>query len=86
MSPHNHARFNGSNVNAPSSYHSGQNELGLAMERLINRTYKGLYKYSGLYAFYNSRLFSRGLPVEKLSDFNKMYTIYTNKEAEITKK
>lgn len=55
------------------------------MERLINRTYKGLYKYSGLYAFYNSRLFSRGLPVEKLSDFNKMYTIYTNKEQEITK-
>ena len=85
MSPHNHARFNGSNVNAPSSYHSGQNELGLAMERLINRTYRGLYKYSGLYAFYNSRLFFRGLPVEKLSDFNKMYTIYTNKEQEITK-
>ncbi len=86
MSPHNHARFNGSNVNAPSSYHSGQNELGLAMERLLNRTYKGLYKYSGLYAFYNSRLFSRGLTAEKLSDFNKIYTIYTNKEAEITKR
>jgi hypothetical protein len=86
MSPHNNARFNGSNVNSKASYHSDQNELGLAMGRLIDRVNRGLFKYSGLHAFYNSRLFFRGLPVEKLSDFNKMYTIYTNKEQEITKK
>ena len=85
MSPHNHARFNGSNVNAPSSYHSGQNELGLAMGRLIDMINKGLFKYSGLYAFYNSRLFSRGIAGDKLSDFDHMYSIYTSREAQLKK-
>lgn len=77
MSPHNYSRFNGSNVNAKASYHSDQNELGLAMGRLTDRITRGLFKYSGLYAFYNSRLFSRGIEGDRLSDFDKMYTRYT---------
>ena len=41
-------------------------------------TYRGLFKYSGLYSFYNSRLFSRGLSGDRLSDFDKMYKRYTD--------
>ena len=51
MSPHNNARFNGSKVNAPGSYHSDQNELGLAMERLLSNIGGLLYTYSGLRLF-----------------------------------
>lgn len=74
MSPHNYTRFNGSNVNSSNSYHRGQNELGLAMERLLNRVYKGMYRYSGLELFYTRRLFERGItngalhPAQKTRD------------------
>ncbi len=71
MSPHNHARFNGSNINSPSSYHSGQNELGLAMGRLLSYIGGLLYTYSGLKAFYNYRLFDRGIPDDQLSLFSE---------------
>jgi hypothetical protein len=85
MSPHNYSRFNGSNVNSPSSYHKGQEELGLAMGRLTDRVNKAVFKYSGLYAFYNSRIFSRGITGDKLSDFDHMYSIHTSREAQLNK-
>jgi hypothetical protein len=71
MSPHNHARFNGANVNSPSSYHSGQNELGLAMGRLTSHIRGLLYTYSGLKAFFTYRLFDRGISADQLSLFSK---------------
>jgi hypothetical protein len=71
MSPHNHARFNGSNINAKASYHSDQNELGLAMERLTSYIGGLLYTYSGLNAFFNYRLFNREIPKDQLHLFSK---------------
>ncbi len=71
MSPHNYTRFNGSSVNSKTSYHTGQNELGLAMERLLNRVYKGMYRYSGLELFYTRRLFERGITNKALHPAQK---------------
>jgi hypothetical protein len=67
MSPHNHARFNGSNINGKASYHSDQNELGLAFER--GMTYIGglLYTYSGLRFFKSRRIFKSGIPDKDLA-------------------
>ena len=55
------------------------------MGRLTDRVNKAVFKYSGLYAFYNSRLFSRGIPGDKLSDFDHMYSIHTSREAQLNK-
>jgi hypothetical protein len=67
MSPHNNARFNGSKVNSPGSYHSDQNELGLAMERLLSNIGGLVYTYSGLRLFMSRRFFKRGIPDNQLS-------------------
>lgn len=67
MSPHNNARFNGSKVNSPGSYHSDQNELGLAMEKLLSNIGGLLYTYSGLRLFMSRRIFKRGIQDDKLS-------------------
>jgi hypothetical protein len=67
MSPHNNTRFNGSAVNSPSSYHSDQRELGLAMGRLTDRVNRGLFKYSGLESFKSRRFFKRGLANQVLT-------------------
>lgn len=61
MSPHNHTRFNGSNLHSKASYHSNQNELGLAMGRLISYIGGLLYTYSGLRSFRSRRIFKRGI-------------------------
>lgn len=67
MSPHNNARFNGSRVNSPGSYHSDQAELGLAMEKLLSNIGGLLYTYSGLKLFMSRRFFKRGIPDNQLS-------------------
>jgi hypothetical protein len=67
MSPHNHARFNGSSINAPASYHSDQNQLGLAMERLLSHIGGLVYTYSGLRHFKSRRIFKRGIQDDQLS-------------------
>lgn len=67
MSPHNHARFNGSNLHSKASYHNGQNELGLAMEKGLSKLGGLLYTYSGLGLFRSRRLFERGIPEDQLS-------------------
>lgn len=67
MSPHNNTRFNGSKINSPSSYHSGQNELGLAMERLLSNIGGLLYTYSGLRSFRSRRIFKRGIQDNQLT-------------------
>ena len=66
MSPHNNARFNGSKVNAPGSYHSDQNELGFDIERLLSNIGGLLYTYSGLRLFMSRRFFKRGIPDNEL--------------------
>ena len=71
MSPHNHARFNGSNINAKASYHSDQNELGLAMERLLSNIRGLVYTYSGLRHFRYRRIFKRGIQDNQLSLYGK---------------
>ncbi len=67
MSPHNHARFNGSNLHSKASYHSDQNELGLAMERLLSNIRGLVYVYSGLRYFRSRRIFKRGIQDDQLS-------------------
>jgi hypothetical protein len=67
MSPHNNTRFNGSNINSKASYHSGQNELGLAMERLLSRIGGLVYTYSGFKHFKSRRIFKRGIQDDQLS-------------------
>jgi hypothetical protein len=67
MSPHNNARFNGSKINRPGSYHSDQNELGLAMEKLLSHISGLLYTYSGLRHFKSRRIFKRGIQDDQLS-------------------
>jgi hypothetical protein len=66
MSPHNHARFNGSNVNAKNSYHTNQNELGLAFGRGMSYVGKFAYTYSGLNSFISRRFFKRGISNQDL--------------------
>jgi hypothetical protein len=61
MSPHNHARFNGSNIHAKASYHNGQNELALAFGRGMSTIGKFVYKISGLEFFYTRRIFKRDI-------------------------
>lgn len=74
MSPHNHARFNGSNIHSSASYHSGQNELAVAFGNGISRIGKFVYRYSGLEFFYTRRIFTRGItnaalhPAQKTGD------------------
>lgn len=65
MSPHNHARFNGSNINSPSSYHTGQNELAIAFGNGVSRVIGFIYMISGLKFFYTRRIFKRGIEADK---------------------
>jgi hypothetical protein len=67
MSPHNNTRFNGSNVNSKASYHSSQNELGLAMEKLLSHIGGLLYTYSGLRSLRSRRIFKRGIQDNQLT-------------------
>lgn len=67
MSPHNNTRFNGSGINSPSSYHSDQRELGLAMGRLTDKINGLIYTYSGLRYFKSRRIFKRGIQDDQLS-------------------
>jgi len=74
MSPHNHARFNGSNIHSIHSYHNGQNELAIAFGNGVSRIRRFVYKYSGLELFYTRRIFKRGItnaalhPAQKAND------------------
>jgi len=61
MSPHNHARFNGSNIHSPSSYHTGQNQLAIAFGNGVSYIGRFVYTYSGLKLFYTRRFFKRGI-------------------------
>jgi hypothetical protein len=61
MSPHNHARFNGSNINAPHSYHTNQNDLAIAFDNAIHAIGRFVYSKSGLKSFYTRRFFERGI-------------------------
>jgi hypothetical protein len=65
MSPHNNARFNGSNIHSSASYHTGQNELAIAFGNGISRVIGFIYMISGLKFFYTRRIFKRGVEADK---------------------
>lgn len=65
MSPHNNARFNGSNIHSSASYHSGQNELAIAFGNGISRVIGFVYMISGLKFFYTRPIFKRGIVKDK---------------------
>jgi hypothetical protein len=60
MSPHNyHMKFNGSNNQTIKDQREFADKIGL----MISYVGKGLYKYSGLNAYFNTRVFSRGIDI-----------------------